>query len=123
MRVLKFAVVMLLAALAFLSGCSTSSQDELPPDWAGNNAPVGSATNEQTNPPVVLPSKISVHTNLPPVIHTNQIAVRPPPIPTWTSLDRWASENKIGPLRHVSASPVSTWALNSKYGNLVLALG
>ena len=106
-----------LAALAFLAGCATSSQETLPPDWSGTNE-----IHSVTNVPVLTNILVHVRTNQPPMFHTNQV-LRPAPVLTWTSLDRWAKENKLDPPLHLSSSPLSTWSLTSKYGRLVLALG
>ncbi len=126
-RVLKFAVILLMAALVFLAGCMTmpqesTSQESVPPNWSINaqtNAPAPSATNiaHGTKPPT--PAK----TNLPPALHANPPPVRSKPILTWTSLNRWAAENQIGPPVHLTSSPLSTWSIASSSGKLVLAIG
>ena len=42
---------------------------------------------------------------------------------TWTSLDRWAAENKIGQPRLVSHTPVNAYAVSSANGTMVLEIG
>lgn len=45
------------------------------------------------------------------------------PIVTWTSLARWAGEHKIGAPHRLSQSPVSTYAIGSGNGVMVLEIG
>jgi N-acetylmuramoyl-L-alanine amidase len=42
---------------------------------------------------------------------------------TWTSLDNWAAEHKIGRVHRLSDSPVTTYAIGSGNGVMVLGLG
>lgn len=42
---------------------------------------------------------------------------------TWTSLDRWAAERKIGQVHKLSNSPVVTYAIGSSNGVMVLTIG
>ena len=102
----KFAVLTFCGALLLLAGCATTPP-ELPPDWSGTNevrAAQAPFTNSiplaiQTNAPGVkinLPPLVVTGTN-PPAFATNapatnQAALRPPPIFTWTSLNRWAAD-------------------------------
>src|SRR5579863_9571489 len=121
MRVLKYAGIILSAALLFVAGCATSENQTAPPNWSE------SMTNQvvpATNRPPWHPIPPVPRTNQVAVIHTNPpVQPQPAPILTWTSLDRWASENKISPAEHLSSSPLSTWAFSSPAGTLVLALG
>ena len=118
MRVFKFAVIPFMAALVLLAGCSTSTEESTPPDWSSGNNP-----RRLTNSPPQAAITNALKTNLPPIVHTNQPSVQMAPLQIWTSLDRWAKENKIPPPRHLSASPLSTWSLTSLAGTLVLAIG
>ena len=45
------------------------------------------------------------------------------PVTTWTSLNRWAAENKIGPPHLVSTTPVATYAIGTANGTMVLDIG
>jgi N-acetylmuramoyl-L-alanine amidase len=45
------------------------------------------------------------------------------PVTTWTSLNRWAAENKIGQPRLVSHTPVATYAIGTANGTMVLDIG
>jgi hypothetical protein len=42
---------------------------------------------------------------------------------TWTSLAGWAAEHKIGKPHRISNSPVTTYAIGSNNGVMVLAIG
>jgi len=56
----------------------------------------------------------------------NAIVPKPAPIVplvTWTSLDNWAAEHKIGKLHRLSDSPVTTYAIGSGNGVMVLGIG
>ncbi len=121
----KFAGSLVCAALAlFLAGCATTpdSGEALPPDWSTNGILV-----KPVLPPRIQPIPLAVKTNLPAVIlHTNQPATavaKPMPILTWTSLDRWAAENKIGAVRRLSGGPTTRYYLDAKNGLLVLEIG
>lgn len=122
---LKFAGIFFCGALVFLAGCATSKR-EVPPDWTGTNdvARVQNPLPWQPIPAVINTNQIS-QTNRVAVLVTNpppKIS-RPAPILTWTSLDRWAKENKIGSPRRMTVSPVVTWSLTSPAGVLVLTIG
>ena len=45
------------------------------------------------------------------------------PVTTWTSLNRWAAENKIGAPHRLSDTPVATYAVGSANGTMVLEIG
>ena len=45
------------------------------------------------------------------------------PVTTWTSLDHWAAENKIGAPHWLSDTPVATYAVGSANGTMVLDIG
>ena len=106
-----------------MAGCATSPT-EPPPNWSAANE-VHTAQNLppfKIIPPVVI-------SNLPPVVHTNPPPVtnifKPPvaPVFTWTSLNRWTAEAKIGLPRLLTKSPLTTYAINSGKGRMVLAIG
>jgi hypothetical protein len=119
-------------ALIFLAGCATSPDESLPPDWSATG--VVSKPNLPPIPAAVAPT---VKTNLPPVIHSNLpplISSNPPPativkpkpsapILTWTSLNRWVTENQIGSLHRLTGGPVTSYSISSKNGVLVLGIG
>src|SRR5665213_1751073 len=124
-RVSKLAGILFCSALIFvLAGCATTpgSDETLPPDWSKNGvvAKPFSVTNSMPLPTI---TKI----NLPPVIiHSNPPpahVIKPAPILTWTSLNRWAAEQKIGPPLLLAKSPLTTYAISSGHGVMVLAIG
>ena len=126
MRVFKFAVIFLMAALVFLAGCMTTPPESVPQSWsikAQTNAPASTPISTATNTVHLAKTPTPAKTNLPPVVHTNVSPVPPKTVRTWTSLDRWAADNKIGPPVHLTSSPLSTWSIASSYGKFVLAIG
>lgn len=82
-------------------------------NWSATHA-VPQAVVLQTNKPVVP----TVKTNSPPVI-----VPKPAPVVTWTSLEGWATERKIGKVQLISDSPVTTYAIGSGNGVMVLGIG
>jgi N-acetylmuramoyl-L-alanine amidase len=115
-------------ALFFLAGCSTTPPSP-PTDWSAANSITNSVTNFvstpsvlQTNKPVASVAQTNfstiTHLNLPPPVITNSA-----PVTTWTSLDGWAAQRKIGKTHRLSQSPVTTYAIGSSNGVMVLAIG
>jgi len=118
--VLKPAGIICIAAF-LLAGCATTSRltptEPLPPNW--------SATNEVQQPQIPQPSRPGapvVKTNPPPTAHPAN-AVRPAPVITWTSLNRWAADHKIGAPHLLSSQPVAMYAIGSTNGVMVLEIG
>ena len=121
----KIAAIFFCGALVWLAGCATSPNESLPPDW--------SATNEvqaAENPPPPVPAPPVMRANPPPVMvatnpppATNQVQPRPAPNLTWTPLNRWAAQHKIGPAHLVAQSPLVCYAISSDKGTLLLAIG
>ena len=64
-------------------------------------------------PRSIRPMTPAVRTNPPPAA----------PVTTWTSLNRWAAENKISAPRRLSNTPVATYAVGSTNGTMVLDIG
>jgi len=46
-----------------------------------------------------------------------------PPVTTWTSLNRWAAAHNVGAPHRLSDLPVTSYALGSKNGVMVLSIG
>ena len=92
----KSAAIIFGAAI-FLAGCATAPNEPPPPGGYKTNAF-----------PVPL-----VRTNPPPAA----------PVTTWTSLNRWAAERRIGAPHRLSDLPVTTYAIGSANGALVLEIG
>jgi len=53
----------------------------------------------------------------------NAVKPLPAPVYTWTSLKRWAAEQRLGPPRLLTRSPLVTYAISSDRGVMVLAIG
>jgi N-acetylmuramoyl-L-alanine amidase len=114
--VFKFAGILFCGALIFMAGCATQPNESLPPNWsAPNEAP---APPPQKLPPLKpIPSPVT--TNPPPP----RVALKAAPIYTWTSLNRWAAEQKISAPEKLASSPVTAYAVSSRNGVLVLEIG
>jgi len=79
-----------------------------------------------TAPPLLVPI------NSPPVIHTN-VTANSPTLKTadtitaapiiWTSLNRWAAEQKMEPPRRISTSPVVNYSIATTNGVMVFTIG
>jgi N-acetylmuramoyl-L-alanine amidase len=129
----KPAAIIVVAAL-LLAGCSsipTVPEETIssPPVMIGENAALNwTDTNLVKNPPVVRPLKPAA-----PTVRTNPPPTAPPaaspaaspaaPVMTWTSLDRWATENKIGPPHLIARTPVAAYAIGTSNGTMVLDIG
>ena len=55
--------------------------------------------------------------------HARTIPSYAAPVTTWTSLNRWAAENRIGAPHRLSDTPVATYAVGSANGTMVLEIG
>jgi len=114
------------ALLLLLAGCATPTEPP-PQEWVSTNAvPVSPKPVTwqpipvlgKTNLMVVRTNLVVVKTNLPPAR-----VVKPPPIYTFTSLERWAAEQKLRAPVLLTKSPLTTYSLSSKQGLLILAIG
>jgi len=149
----KFAVAVFCAGLALLAGCATSNESPPTDWSETNQVfqaqsrftpvPAVVLTNlpslVKINLPAVLltnPVPLTIKTNGLAAPKTNPLAANPNPPPvisaarpvtapvyTWTSLQRWTAEQKIGPPRLLAKSPLVTYAITSPKGVLVLAIG
>jgi N-acetylmuramoyl-L-alanine amidase len=132
--VFKFAGIILAAAM-FLAGCATPPAP--PPEVISETGPVISSPLNWTNPaaakafapqpskPVapqptmqVPPVVSTVTINKPPVTVSN-----PAPVTMWTSLNRWAAAHNLGAPHRLTGLPVTSYALGSKNGVMVLGIG
>ncbi|MGD0744471.1 MAG: N-acetylmuramoyl-L-alanine amidase [Verrucomicrobiota bacterium] len=104
-------------AVFFLAGCATAPPrapyGPLPPNWP--------ATNEVQKPQMPQPPRPLAPAVYPKPPPTN--AARPAPVITWTSLSRWAAEHEIGAPHLLSELPVTTYAIGSTNGVMVLEIG
>jgi N-acetylmuramoyl-L-alanine amidase len=109
-------------ALIFLTGCYTPPNNEpVPQVWSASGTHSNSL-NAQKFQPIVSQAKTS-----PPAFSRSNrpvaIIAKPGSVVTWTSLTRWAAEHKLAAPRFISNQPVTTYAMRSTNGVLVLAIG
>ena len=129
---LKYVGIFLCAALLFVAGCATDTETP-PPNWsaAPNHPSSASATNSTvtaTNRPTwkpIPPHGVTNHlASAQANLQTNAVVhPQPAPILTWTSLDAWAAANHLAMPKHLTSSPLSTWAITSPAGTLIIAIG
>jgi N-acetylmuramoyl-L-alanine amidase len=127
-RVFKTTGMIFTAAMLLLAGCTTSPT---PPDETISPAPAsgGTADLNWSVPGIVQKSVVHVpKTNVPQAVRTNHPAAIVPkpassPFLTWTSLNRWAAEHKVAAPRLVSSTPLTTYAVSSASGVLVVGIG
>jgi N-acetylmuramoyl-L-alanine amidase len=134
--VFKFAGIIFSGALLFLAGCATQPSTP-PPEVIIEAGPVISSPLNWTNPAAAKafapqPSKpVAPQPTMPvpPVVSTVTInkppatVSNPAPVTTWTSLNRWAAAHNLGAPRRLTGSPVTSYALGSKSGVMVLEIG
>ena len=143
-RVSKLAAMILCGALALLAGCA-SAPETPPPNWSATNQveeaesqlparPAMSVTQTNVSLTVknLVPATMTI-TNLPipikpvpatnPPAATNIIKPHVPAVYTWTSLKRWAAEEKINPPLLLSKSPLFSYSISSDKGVMLLAIG
>ena len=128
-RVFKFAGIIFGGMLLLLTGCNSvyqGSEAQPPPrEWSLTNEVVQPALVKR-NPSKNLPPHSVVKTISAPAVHpiSSPQKVSPPaPILTWTSLDRWAVENKLAAPRKISNSPVASYSISSHHGTMILEIG
>ena len=113
-------LAIIFVAAILLAGCASTSNvpEEVissPPVMAGGKA----ASLNWTETNVVRPF---------PTPRAFRTAAWPRPVPaalvtTWTSLNRWAADSKIGEPRLVSRAPVAAYAIGTANGTMVLDIG
>ena len=126
----KFAGIVFCCALIFLAGCASQPTTTPPPAEiiSEPEMPVSAALN-WTNPAAknlfvmppaksVAPVVSFVPSNKPPVAVSN-----PGPVAMWTSLNRWAATHNIGAPHRLPDLPVTSYAIGSKNGVMVLEIG
>ena len=100
-----------------------------PPEVIGEAGPVISSPLNWTDPAAakwfalqpskpVAPSVSTVSINKPPIAVSG-----PAPVTTWTSLNRWTAAHDIGTPHRLPGLPVTSYALGSKNGVMVLEIG
>src|ERR1017187_8427523 len=100
----------LFVAAIFLAGCATTPT---PPEEVISSPPIMSNETSSLNwSDANLIKKFSAPRSTRPVAPTARTNPSPAaPMTTWTSLNRWATENKIGQPHLISRTPVATYAI------------
>ncbi|MGC9943092.1 MAG: N-acetylmuramoyl-L-alanine amidase [Verrucomicrobiota bacterium] len=123
----KFVGLIFCGALLFLTGCATPPSAPVPQVWSA----AGGASNAV--PSVAGPANITgVAINQPPGLTmpvrpaqgkpTN--GIRPPsPVTTWTSVSSWATEHNLEKPERLTDSPMATYAMISRNGEMIFSLG
>lgn len=116
----------LLCALIFLAGCATSPN--LPEQTISSPPASGGASALNWSAPGFgqKPAVRAARTNAPAVLHTNlppAVSPKPEPVMTWIPLARWAAEHKAGAPHFLSSAPLTTYAISSGNGTMVLGIG
>jgi len=122
--VFKFAGIFFCSVLLLLTGCNTVPSDNaegMPREWVATNA-VSSPAAVKNLRPVKPPGKAAVPSAVHPNLPAQKIS-RPAPILAWTSLNRWAAENKIAAPRKLAGLPVASYAVTSARGTMILEIG
>ena len=112
-------VLIFCAALLLLAAGCVTPVEPPPQEWTDTNAipvppkpvPWQPIPEPKTNPPVMVTNVIPVK------------VVKPPLVYTYTSLNRWATEQKLGAPVLLTKSPLTTYSVSSRQGVLVLAIG
>jgi N-acetylmuramoyl-L-alanine amidase len=117
----KRAIIVVGAAI-LLAGCSSTPviPDETissPPPMAGGNSSLNWLDSNAAKKFPAARSFRPVTT----VARTNPSFTAP--VTTWTSLNRWAAENKIGQPHLISHTPVAAYAVSSPNGTMALEIG
>ena len=114
--------------LLLLAGCAT--RESTPPQEVVTGAsPAISSPLNWTDPAAARPSAPQTVKPAPPAVPTvsiNQppaVVSSPGPVATWTSLNRWAAAHNLGMPHRLSGLPVTSYALGSKNGAMVLGIG
>jgi N-acetylmuramoyl-L-alanine amidase len=121
--VFKFAGIIFGGMLLLLTGCTSVYQgsEPVPREWSQTNgvAPLPPADKPHSSRPAIKPiPMLTIHTNVSPpkIIHSESTL-------TWTSLNRWAVENKISTPRRIPSSPMASYTLSSPRGTMNLEIG
>jgi N-acetylmuramoyl-L-alanine amidase len=111
----------IVSAAILLAGCS--STPTIPNETISSPAPSTGAASlnwADTNIVKKFPAARAFRPVMPPAR-----ANLPPsaPVTTWTSLNRWAAENKISQPHLIARTPVAAYAIGTANGTMVLAIG
>jgi len=113
---------MLAGAAALLTGCASGPviPNETISETPGTGGEAAELNWSTTNAAGAFPVSQSAH---PATTAARRNPEPAAPITTWTSLDNWAQQNKIGRPRLVSHTPVATYSISTANGTLVLDIG
>ena len=106
-----------------LAGCATPPT---PPEQAVSSPPASNGFSALNWSAPGFEEKSATKIKSPPVVRSNlppAIIPKPAPVVTWTSLENWAAEHKIGKVHRISDSPVTTYAIGSDNGVMILGIG
>lgn len=119
----KFIGIIFVGALLFLAGCAAPPPSEpVPREWSvANPAPHVAGTTTATGVSVNRPPGVIVPIKTAPVIPTN--IIRPQPVTTWTSVNRWAAEHNLDKAQRLTDSPMATYAMISGNGEMIFSIG
>jgi N-acetylmuramoyl-L-alanine amidase len=117
----------LFCTLVLLAGCATRPKEPEEIISSPATSPANAALNWEdshaaSHPParqVVPPAPVVTFNSPPRVVHESVTAE---PVTTWSSLNRWAAEQKVGAPQLLSSQP-RTYSVSSSNGIMVLAVG
>jgi N-acetylmuramoyl-L-alanine amidase len=118
----------LFCALIFLAGCASAPKKpepiiSPPPASLGNSALNWEDPNAVQHPvahQIAPPAPVATVNSPPRVVHQTAPTE---PVTTWMALNRWATQQKIGAPHFLSDTPLTTYAVSSPKGAMVLATG
>jgi len=122
--VFKFSGITVVVALLFLAGCAAPPSQPVPREWSINGqGPVPTVVPNPPGPgsnPRPVPARpVRVY----PATNPTVTMAPPPPVTTWSPLNGWAAAHGLEPARRLAASPLTTYALRSSHGEMVIAIG
>jgi N-acetylmuramoyl-L-alanine amidase len=97
------------------------TQDVATFNWADPNAVHHAPAPKRITTPTVAPVMPVAKINAPPSVMPAPIG--PAETMTWSSLNRWTAEHKIGAPRFLTSTPLTTYEVNSPNGEMILAIG
>jgi N-acetylmuramoyl-L-alanine amidase len=113
---------MVIGAAMLVAGCASTSTspDEATPEEVISSPPV--MTDEAASLNWTDPNAVKVFPG--PRGIPQPARPRPaPPVTTWTSLNRWATENQVGQPRLISRAPTAAYAVRTSNGTMVVDIG
>lgn len=122
----KFVGIILAVTFFCLAGAARPSAESKFPalGWVNTNIahnPFGPAPLKLMVPVVPSNAPAAPVEEWQPPVNPRQIPVKP--LTTWVSLDNWAADHGVGKPHLISNMPVTTYAISSSNGVMVLAIG